>query len=188
MITTADFKRGCRLTWKDEPHVIIESSSQSPSARGGATLVKVKMKNILTGQLFSVGFKAGEKFHVPDLEYRTGQYLYDEGDIRHFMDNTTYEQVPLTLEILGDDYLYLTENMEVRILYWDDKPIGMDVPQTVVHKIAQCDPGTRGDTVTNITKEATTETGLKVQVPLFVEEVNSIRIDSRDGRYLERAK
>lgn len=188
MITTSDFKRGCRLTWKEEPYVIVDSTSQSPSARGGATLVKVKMKNILTGQLHSVTFKSGEKFQAPDLEYRNAQYLYQDGDVFHFMDSENYEQVEFTKESIADEFPYLCESLDVRLLFWNGSAIGMELPNSVVHTITQCDPGIRGDTVNNVTKEATTETGLTVQVPLFVEQDERIRIDTRDGRYLERAK
>ena len=188
MITTSDFKKGCRLSWKEEPYVIVDCTSQSPSARGGATLVKVKMKNILTGQLHSVTFKSGEKFETPDLEYRSAQFLYLDGETFHFMDSENYEQIEFTKEALAEEHLFLSESLDIRLLFWNGSAIGVELPNSVVHTITQCDPGIRGDTVNNVTKEATTETGLTVQVPLFVEQDERIRIDTRDGRYLERAK
>ncbi|GMV40735.1 MAG: elongation factor P [Myxococcales bacterium] len=188
MISTADFKKGQRFEWNGEPWVVLDSTTQSPSARGGATLVKAKVKNVLTGQFQAVTFKSGEKFREPDIEMRNGQFLYVEGEHYYFLDSATYDQVPLDADLLGDQALYLTENMEVRLVFYNERPVGLELPNTAVYEITQCDPGIKGDTVTAVTKEAVVETGLRVQVPLFLEQGERIRVDTRDGRYLERAK
>lgn len=188
MITTADFKKGARFEWNGEPYVVLSSTSQSPSARGAATLVKAKIRNVLTGQFQSVTFKAGEKFDEPDLEMRSAQFLYRDGEAFHFMDQASFEQAALDAAALGDDALYLTEGLEVRLVVYNDRVVAMELPHTVVMTIAECDPAVRGDTVNAVTKEARMETGLVVQVPMFVESGEQIRIDTRDGRYLERAR
>ena len=188
MISTSDFKKGQRFEWNGEPWVVLDSTSQSPSARGGATLVKAKVKNVLTGQFMAVTFKSGEKFREPDIEMRSGQYLYEDGGFYYFMDSETYDQVPLEADLLGDQTLYLKENLDVRLVYYNEKAVGVELPNTAVYEIVQCEPGIKGDTVSAVTKEAILETGLRVQVPLFLEQNERIKVDTRDGRYLERVR
>lgn len=168
--------------------MVLESTSQSPSARGGATLIKAKIKHILTGQFVAATFKAGEKFREPDIEMRSGEFLYRDGSDFIFLDQVTYEQVGLATESLDDEPHYLTDNLGVRLIYYNQRPVGVELPHSVVLRIDQCDPGVRGDTVSAVTKEAIMETGLRVQVPMFVEQSDKLRIDTRDGRYLERVK
>lgn len=177
MISTADFKKGVRFEWNGEPYMILESTSQSPSARGGATLIKVKVKHILSGQFAAATFKAGEKFREPDIEMRSGEYLYQDGTDWVFLDQVTYEQVALAADTLTDEPYYLTDNLPVRLIYYNQRPVGVELPHSVVLNISQCDPGIRGDTVSAVTKEAIMETGLRVQVPMFIEKTDKLRID-----------
>ena len=188
MPTTADFKRGLRVELEGEPYVIVEYNTQSASARGGNTLVRAKLRNIKSGQLVERSFKSGERVKSPDFEIRTAQYLYEEGgETFYFMDNETYEQFPLKRGDLEEELLYLRPNDEVRALIFNGACIGIELPQTLVMEVVETEPGVRGDTVNAVTKPATLETGLIVQVPLFVDRGEKIVVDTRDARYVRRA-
>lgn len=188
MISTSDFKRGARFLHEGVPYAIEDSNTQSPSARGANTLVKVKARNVLTGQLSSFTFKGGEKFDEPDIDMRPVQYLYREGDLFFFMDQESYEQHEMGADAVGDAAGYLVENMEIRVVLFESRPVGVELPHTVDLLIVDTEPAVRGDTVNAVTKAATLETGLVVQVPMFVESETRIRVDTRDGRYIERVK
>ena len=188
MISTGDFKKGVRFELEGEPYTILDVASQSPTARGSNTLVKTKLRNMISGQFVARTFKSGEKFNEPDLELRTVQYLYKDDTFYHFMDTETYDQLELGSAEVGDAANYLVEEATVRVQLYNSRPIAVDVPPTVVLRIVECEPAVRGDTVNAVTKAATLETGLVVQVPMFVESESNIRIDTREGRYLERAK
>jgi elongation factor P len=188
MISTSDFKKGARFLLEGTPYTVEESQSQSPSARGTATLVKVKARNVLTGQLVQKTFKAGERFEEPDLETRPVQYLYREGELFYFLDQSSYDQHELREEEVGDNAGYLMENMECRVILFEGRPVSVEVPNVVEMLIVDCEPAVRGDTVNAVTKAATLETGLVVQVPMFVEQGTRIRVDTRDARYIERVR
>jgi len=188
MISTSDFKRGARFLLEGAPYVVEDSQTQSPSARGTATLVKVKARNVLTGQLVQKTFKAGERFDEPDLETRPAQFLYKEGDHFVFLDQTSYDQHELTEEEVGDNAGYLMENMDCRVVLFEGRPVSIEVANVVEMLIVDTEPAVRGDTVNAVTKAATLETGLVVQVPMFVEQGTRIRVDTRDARYIERVK
>lgn len=188
MISTSDFKKGTRFELDGEPWTVLDVSSQSPTARGSNTLIKTKVRNLITGSFAQKTFKAGEKFSEPDLELKVATYLYSDDDYSYFMDSETYEQHQLTPDELGDARSYLTEELEVKVQLFNDRPIGVEVPSTLILKIVETEPAVRGDTVNAVTKAATLETGLIVQVPMFVESGENIRVDTREARYLERAK
>ena len=189
MISTSDFKKGARVQLDGQPYVILDVTSQSPSARGGATLVKAKLRNLISGQFVAKTFKSGEKFSEPDLEMRNGQYLYRDDSHFVFMDAETYEQYHLTEDEVSDVMGFITDGLEVRIQLFNDRPVGIEVPTTLVLEITDCEPAVRGDTVNAVTKAATLETGLVVAVPMFVEQGEKVRVDTREGgRYLERFK
>jgi elongation factor P len=188
MATTNDLKRGMRIELDGDPWTVLETTTQTPSARGSATLVKLKVRNIRTRQVLDKSFKAGEVVKIPDFELRPSQYLYDDGTgLHYFMDDESYEQFPLSAEEIETELGFLRPNDPVRALFFDGKCIGIEVPNTVVLEVAECDPGIRGDTVNNVTKPAKLETGLEVQVPLFVETGDKLVVDTRDARYVRRA-
>ncbi|MCA9667735.1 MAG: elongation factor P [Myxococcales bacterium] len=188
MPSTSELKKGTRIEVDGDPYVVVEIATQSPSARGAATLVKTKIRNLRTKQLVSKTFKAGERLKDPDFEIRPCQYLYDEGgEIYYFMDNETYEQWPVPREPIETELGYIRPNDQVRAVLFEGEVIGIEVPHTVELEVTECDPGVKGDTVTNVTKAAKLETGLEVQVPLFVERGDKLVIDTRDGRYVRRA-
>jgi elongation factor P len=186
MYSTADFKKGLRIEVDGDPYMILDIRMQSPSARGSNTLVRTKLRNLRTGQLVDQAFKAGDKVKEPDFQVRPAQYLYNDGEQYHFMDEQSFEQFFLAAEQLEDTVGFLKENLSVRALFFNDKVIGIEVPPVVELCVTRCDPGFRGDTVNASTKPATCETGFVAQVPLFVEEGEMIRIDTRDGHYIGR--
>jgi elongation factor P len=153
----------------------------------GSAQARLKMRNLKSGAIIERSFQAGEKFRRAILDKKTVQYLYREDSTYHFMDTETYEQTALSADMLGDVINYLTDGQTVEVLTYQDEPIGADLPPSVEMTVEQSDPGLRGDTASAGTKPATMETGLVVQVPLFVNEGERIRIDTRTGQYIERA-
>ena len=186
MYSTSDFRKGLKIEFKGEPYVIVDFLHVKPG-KGGA-FVRTKIKNMITGRVFEETYRSGEKFNRPDVEEKNMQYLYLDAQGYCFMDNETYEQTFLTADQVGDAKDFLKENTDVSILMYKGAPIGMDLPITINLTVVQSDPGMKGDTATGATKPATLETGLVVQVPLFINEGDVLKIDTRTGEYLERAK
>lgn len=186
MPQSSELKRGARFLYEGVPFQVTDMSTQSPSARGATTLVKIKARDLLSGQLKSYSFKASDRFEDPDIEMRKVQYLYRDDDAFHFMDLDSYEQYRLVPDNVGDAAEYLIEELEVRLMFFNDQPVSVELPKGMDMEIVQCDPGLKGDTVTNVTKAATLATGLVVQVPLFINQGDVIRVDTSEGRYVER--
>lgn len=186
MIATSDFRKGARIEYKGAPHEIIDYQHHK-MGRGGA-IIRTKLKNLITGSIFDDSFKGGEKFNIPNLEERKMQYLYNDGDHYHFMDNESYEQVPLTSEQLGEAKKFLKENMEAKMLFYSGAPIAVEVPMFVELAIVKTDPGFKGDTASGGSKPATLESGITVKVPFHLNEGDIIKIDTRTSEYIERVK
>ncbi len=186
MISTSDFKGGAKIQLDGDPYTIVEYQHVKPG-KGGA-FVRTKLKNLKTGNLLERTFRSGEKFEQPDLLDREMQFLYAEGNDYHFMDNDSYEQLFISSAQLGAAKDFLKENMIVRILFFQGKPLGVDLPLFVELKIVETDPGIRGDTATGGTKIAKLESGGTVKVPLYIEEGTVIKVDTRTGTYVERVK
>ncbi|MFA5623683.1 MAG: elongation factor P [Bradymonadales bacterium] len=188
MPASIDVKKGMRVLFDAEPYTVIETSMQTPSARGGATLVRIKAKNIRSGQLVQKTFKASDRVDEANFEIVPSQYLYNENRENFiFMNSETYEQFTIPFSDVEDELGYIRENDMVRVLLHDGNPIGIEVPNTVILEVVDCEPAVKGDTVTSVTKSATMETGLEIQVPLFIERGNKLVIDTRDARYIKRA-
>ncbi|MGH7457949.1 MAG: elongation factor P [Longimicrobiaceae bacterium] len=186
MATTADFRNGLTLRMGGVLYTITYFQHVKPG-KGGA-FVRTKLKNVLTGAVTDKTFRAGEKVEDVRLERHPVQYSYSDGQLYHFMDLETYEMIPLSKEVIGNDQLaYLKENMECEGLVLNSRVISVELPYFVELEISRTDPGVRGDTAQGGTKPAQLETGATVQVPLFVEEGEVIRVDRREGKYLERA-
>lgn len=185
MYSTADFHKGLKIEIDGKPYNIVEYQHVKPG-KGGA-FVRTKLKNLETGQVLEQTFRSGAKVERPDLEQKDVQYLYQEGDQFVFMDNQNYEQIYISDEFLGDSVYYLQPNIELELLYFNGRPIGVELPTSVVLAVTYCEPGMKGDTATGATKPATLESGLVVQVPLFVNEGDMLKIDTRTGSYMERA-
>lgn len=184
MYSTTDFKRGLKIEIDGTPFEIVEFQHFKPG-KGGA-MIRTKMRNILNGRTVENTFRSGEKVGRPDLETREMQYLYREGTDLIFMDLTNYEQLPISAESTGGKDGYLKESQMVQVLLYNGKPIDLDIPVSLVFEVTETEPGVKGDTVSNVTKPATTETGLVIQVPIFINIGDKIKVDTRSGEYLNR--
>lgn len=185
-VSTSEFRNGLKIEIDGEPFAIVEFQHVKPG-KGGA-FVRTKLKSLKTGNVIDRTYRSGEKVDIPDLEEKKMQYLYAADKDRYFMDTATYEQISLDEKQLGDSVQYLKENMEIKVLYHRGVPISIEVPMFVELKIVKTDPGIRGDTATGGSKPATLETGAVVKVPLYLNEGDVIKIDTRTGAFIERVK
>ncbi|MFH1701467.1 MAG: elongation factor P [Candidatus Zixiibacteriota bacterium] len=185
MITAGDFRKGMRVLVDGEPYIIVDFSMAKMGR--GRPHTKAKLKHLITGSVFEKSYLSSENFELPDLENRKMQYLYNDIDGYHFMDSGTYEQSVLSKDNLGDTRFYLMENHEYSILFFEGHPISLDMPASVILEVVDAEPAVKGDTVSNIQKGATLESGLIVKVPLFVKPGDKIKVDTRTGQYIERA-
>ncbi len=185
MYTTADFRNGLKIEFDGGPYVIVYFQHVKPG-KGGA-FVRTKMKNLKTGAVLEHTFRSGDKVNKPDLEEREMQFMYKTGNQYHFMDTGSYEQIYLDEDHVGDYGNYLIENLSVKILFYRGEPIGIDLPIFIVLRIVESEPGVRGDTVSGGSKPAKLESGAVVQVPLFLDVGDKIKVDTRTGTYIERA-
>jgi elongation factor P len=185
MLSTTDFRKGLRIKLEGDIYYIVDFQHARTAQR--RAFVRTKLKNIKTGAVLERTFAAGETFEEPDFEEKTMQYLYSAEKEYYFMDTKTYEQISLTEDKLGDYRWYLKENSEYKVMFFEGQPVSLDLPASVVLKIVSTEPAIKGDSVTNITKNATLETGLVVKVPLFVNEGEHVKIDTRTSEYIERA-
>lgn len=186
MLTTSEFRKGLKIEISGEPYVIVDFQHVKPG-KGGA-FVRTRIKSLVSGNVIDMTFRSGDKVDKPDLEERDMQFLYETSGEFHFMDTNNYEQLFLTAEQLGDSKDYLKENLVIKALFHNKRPIGIEVPMFVELKVVKTEPGVRGDTATGATKPATLESGAIIQVPLFVEERDVLRIDTRTREYITRVK
>ena len=187
MISTSDFKKGARFELEAAPWQILEQSVHNPSARGAATLVKVKVRNLVTGQVLQKAFKAGEMFEEPDLSKLTVQFLYEEGEDIVFMDQDTYEQHHVPKEKLGESLPWLTDELTLNLLRYNGEVIQVELPSSVTAVVATVEGGARGDTASGkVLSRAELENGVAVQVPTFIKEGTKIKIDPSTNSYLGR--
>lgn len=186
MYSTVDFKKGLKIEIDGTPYVIVDFLHVKPG-KGGA-FVRTKLKSLLSGRVLDQTFRSGEKVKRPDLMEREMQFLYREGDDFHMMDNENYEQLVITTEQMGDATLFLTENLNVKVLFFNQQPVGVELPTFVEVAVAETEPGVRGDTASGGNKPAILETGAVIQVPLFINQGDRVRVDTRTGEYMERVK
>lgn len=186
MISVNDFKRGVVIKIENDLYSVIEFLHVKPG-KGGA-FVRTKLKSLTKGTVIDRTFRGGEKVEDAKVERGTMQYLYDEGDHLVFMDTQSYDQHSIEKDFVGDMMQYIKEGQEVEVAFYNEAPISVDPPNFVQLKVTYAEPGARGDTATNVTKPVTVETGAKVNVPLFVNEGDIIKIDTRKGEYVERVK
>lgn len=184
MYETSDFRNGLKIEYDNQPYVIIYFQHVKPGK--GASFTRTKIRNLVTGRVLDPTFKSGEKVGRPDIEEKTMQYLYPEGDACAFMDTANYEQITIPKASLGEPGQFLKENMDCQVVFWNGRPITVDMPNHVNLKVVETAPGFRGDTATGASKTAKLETGATVSVPLFINEGDVLRIDTRTGEYLER--
>jgi elongation factor P len=186
MYTASDLKKGVKLEIDGEPYVVVDFSFSKPGK--GQALYRTKMRNMVNGNMFDRTFRSGDKFKKAELLERAMQFLYSQGDEYIFMDNQNYEQITVTKEQLGDNLNFMIDNMDVQILLFDGKPIGVTLPNSVNLRVIKADPWAKGDTSGSDTKPVTLETGYVLQVPPFVNENDLIQVDTRTGSYMTRAK
>ncbi len=185
MISAGDFRNGVTFDMDGNVMQIIEFQHVKPGK--GAAFVRTKIRNVITGSVVEKTFSPTEKFPTAFVERKDMEYLYNEGDLYYFMDVETYEQEPISADKLTDNFKFVKENMTVKVLSYKGNVFGVEPPNFVELVVTQTDPGFAGNTATNATKPAVLETGAEIKVPLFIEEGDLLRIDTRTGEYMERA-
>jgi len=186
LINAINIKRKTVFEFENAPYVCLDSDISTPTARGGQTLVRLKMRNLLTSAVFDKTFKAEEKFKEPDLVYADASYLYSDGDGSHFLDQESFETHTLSEAMMGDALGYLTEGLMVQLYKYNGNPIAVQLPVFVELNIAYTEPAVRGDTSSGAVKDARMETGLVVKVPLFVKEGEKIKVSTESGEFAGR--
>ena len=185
MITAGDFRKGVTFELDGNVYLVVDFLHVKPGK--GSPFVRAKIKNVVTGQVIERTFNPSDKFQVAVIEKKEMQYLYSDGGIYYFMDMETYEQIPINASILGDNFKFVKEEMECTVLSYKGKVFGVEPPFFVELEVTKTDPGFKGDTATNATKPAVLETGAEIKVPLFINQGDMVRIDTRTGEYMERA-
>ncbi|HEX5110498.1 MAG TPA: elongation factor P [Vicinamibacterales bacterium] len=188
LIEAIDIKRKMFFEFDDAPFHCIDVEISKPTARGGQTLVRLKMRNLITRAVFDKTFKAGDKFKEPDLVVVTASFLYADGDGYHFMDQESYETLTLRNDVVGDDRELLVDNVMVQVQKYNGNPIGLQFPPHVELSVTHTEPGVRGDTASGgVTKLATLETGLEIRVPLFIKEGEKVKVHTETREFAGRA-
>ncbi|WP_026475861.1 elongation factor P [Alkaliphilus transvaalensis] len=185
MISAGDFRKGVTFEMNGEPYVVLDFQHVKPGK--GAAFVRTKHRNLKSGSIREETFNPSDKFPRAHIETKEMQYLYNDGELYHFMDNETYEQIPLTYDQVEDAIKFLKENDSATIKFYQGKAFQVDAPNFVELIITETEPGIKGDTASNVTKTATVETGAVIHVPLFINEGDKVRIDTRTGEYMSRA-
>jgi len=188
MLEAIGLKRRMYFEHEGAPYLCLDVDISKPTARGGQTLVRVKMRNLLTKAVFDRTFKAGDRFDEPDLATVEAAFLYADGEGCHFLDQESYETLVLGADVLGDDRLLLADNLIVQVQQYNGRPIGIQFPPHVVLAVTSAEPGVRGDTASGgVTKRATLETGLEIRVPLFVKEGEKVKVHTETREFAGRA-
>jgi elongation factor P len=181
---TSDIRKGLKIMMDGAPYTVVEFQFVKPGK--GAAFTRTKVKNLLTGAVLERNFRSGEKFEPADVETKTMQYLYKEADSFVFMDTSTYDQVQIPEDTIGDSKDFMPENINVEVLFFKERAVGVTLPNFIEQPIMATEPGFRGDTATGSTKPASISTGATINVPLFISEGDIVKIDTRTGEYLER--
>ena len=184
MLTTKDFRKNLKIEIDGEPYVIVKCQHVKPGK--GVAFVKTRIKSLIDGRVLDENFRSGDKVDAPNLESRTMQYLYPEDPHFIFMDTDTYEQVRLNKSAVEDALPYMKDNIELDVLFHNGNPINLELPTFIELEVTKTEPGFAGDTAQGATKPATLETGHEVEVPLYMETGEIVRVDTRTGEYVER--
>lgn len=185
MISAGDFRNGVTFEMDGQVVSIIEFQHVKPGK--GAAFVRTKIRNVITGSVVEKTFNPNDKYPTAFIERKDMEYLYSDGDLYYFMDSETYEQIPISKSVLGDSFKFVKENMSCKVLSYKGSVFGVEPPNFVTLEVTQTEPGVKGDTATNVTKPATLETGAEIKVPIFINEGDTIQIDTRTGEYMARA-
>ena len=185
MVTAGDFRNGVTFEMDGNVYSIIEFQHVKPGK--GAAFVRTKIRNVISGAVTEKTFNPNDKYPTTFIERKDMEYLYNDGDLYYFMDSETYEQLPISPNVLGDNFRFVKENMVCKVLSYKGNVFGIEPPNFVELQVTETEPGVKGDTATNVTKPATLETGAEIKVPIFINEGEMIRVDTRTGEYMERA-
>ncbi len=186
MVGTNHFKKGLKISIKDEPYVIVDFQHIKPGK--GNQFTRTKLRHLIKGSLLDLTVRSGEKFKEPDVMYKDMSFLYREGEQFYFMDSSTYDQITISKSAIGVFQRFLTENMVVKVCFFNDQAVGIELAKTVLLKVTDTEPGFKGNTVTNVTKPATVETGWIVQVPPHINEGDTVKVNTESSTYIERVK
>jgi len=181
---TSDFRKGLKILHNGQPYSIVDFQHVKPGK--GNQFTRTKLRNLMTGSVLEVTYRSGERVEDAEVEQRTMQFLYADGPTYHFMDQKTYDQVEIQEDVIGSAKDFILPEMNAEVVFWRGRPVTAEIPQHVELKIEYCEPGVRGDTATNVTKPATLETGATVNVPLFINIGDTVKVDTSTGSYLER--
>ena len=185
-ISAGDFRKGVVFEMDGKPMLVVDFQHVKPGK--GAAFVRTKYKNVMTGAIREESFNPSAKFENGTVERRNAEYSYNDGDLYYFMDQETYDMVPVSKDMLDDSFKFIKENTPVKLLSYKGNVFSVETPNFVELTVTKADPGVKGDTATNVTKPATVETGAEIKVPLFINEGDKIQIDTRTGEYLGRVK
>ena len=185
MVTAGDFRNGVTFEMDGNVYSIIEFQHVKPGK--GAAFVRTKIRNVISGAVTEKTFNPNDKYPTAFIERKDMEYLYNDGDLYYFMDSETYENIPISKDVLGDNFKFVKENMDCKVLSYKGNVFGIEPPNFVELQVTETEPGVKGDTATNVTKPATLETGAEIKVPIFINEGEMIRVDTRTGEYMERA-
>ena len=185
MVTAGDFRNGVTFEMDGNVYSIIEFQHVKPGK--GAAFVRTKIRNVISGAVTEKTFNPNDKYPTAFIERKDMEYLYNDGDLYYFMDSETYEQLPISPNVLGDNFRFVKENMVCKVLSYKGNVFGIEPPNFVELQVTETEPGVKGDTATNVTKPATLETGAEIKVPIFINDGEMIRVDTRTGEYMERA-
>ncbi|HKE02507.1 MAG TPA: elongation factor P [Blastocatellia bacterium] len=189
LIGANELKRKMLITVDGQPYTVVEVFFASPSARGASTMVRTKLRHLLTDAVLEKSFKTSEKFEEPDVALTPASFLYSDGEGFHFMDEESYEQFSMSEDQLGAERFYLKENMSLQVRKYNGEPVSLELPATVDLVVTETEPGLRGDSASGgVTKSATLETGFQVRVPLFIKEGEVVRVNTQTGEFVSRAK
>lgn len=183
-IETSELRKGIKLIHNTQPYVVVEFQHVKPGK--GNAFIRTKIKNLITGAVLEHTYRSGVQIEAADVEDKTMTFLYNDGDGYHFMDAKTYDQVAITDDLMGDAKNYILPDMSCAVVFWQGRAITVDIPQHVELKVAETEPGVRGDTATNVTKPAKLETGAELAVPLFIAVGDTVKVDTTSGKYIER--
>jgi len=188
LIDAIDVKRKMLFEIENTPYVCLDAEVSTPTARGGQTLVRLKMRNLITRAVFDKTFKAGERFKEPDLQTVEASFLYSDSDGYHFMDQESFETLTLSGEMMGDAMDFLVDGVNIQLHKYNGNPIGLELPAQVELKVTYTEPGVRGDTSSgSVTKPATLETGIEIRVPLFIKNGEAIKVSTETREFAGRA-
>ncbi len=186
MYDTSDIRKGLKVLMDGHPFTVVEFQFVKPGK--GSAFTRTKFKNLLTGAVIEKNIRSGEKLEPANVEEREMQYLYMDGEDFVFMDSSSYEQVTITGDVVGDDADMLKDNLPCAVLFFNERAVGISLPNFIVVEVIKTEPGARGDSTGNVTKPAEVETGAEIQVPLFINEGDMLKIDTRTKAYVERVK